>query len=125
MQSSTNRKPGVAIAIPLAAKSLEILKGLNAGADADALVFATRKGTPLNRRNLLRRQLLPKAEKLGLKGINWHWLRHANATLHDSVGTPLGTLQTLLGHSSGEITRQVYVHAVPADAKRAMTKEVA
>ena len=31
----------------------------------------------------------------------------SNATLHDSLGTPLGTVQALLGHSSSEITRQV------------------
>ena len=25
-------------------------------------------------------------------------MRHANVTLHDSVGTPLGTVQALVGH---------------------------
>ena len=88
----------------------------------DALVFSTRRGTPLSRRNLLRRQLAPTAERLGIPGVNWHWLRHANATLHDSSGTPLGTLQVLLGHSSSEITRMTYVHAIPADARQAVEK---
>lgn len=54
--------------------------------------------------------------------MNWHWLRHANASLLDSVGTPLGTVQALLGHSSAELTREVYVHALPADAKAAVEK---
>jgi integrase len=57
-----------------------------------------------------------------LTGAGWHWLRHANATLLDSVGTPLGTVQALLGHSSSEITREVYLHSVPADAKAAVQK---
>jgi integrase len=47
-------------------------------------------------------------------------LRHAHATLLDAVGTPLGTVQALLGHSSSEITRETYIHSVPADARRAV-----
>jgi integrase len=58
----------------------------------------------LDRRTLLSRQLKPVAETLGLGNVNWHLLRHSNATLHDSIGTPLGTVQALLGHSSSEIT---------------------
>ena len=58
----------------------------------------------------------------GLTGVNWHWLRHANATLLDAVGTPLGTVQALLGHSSAEITREIYLHSLPADARAAVQK---
>jgi integrase len=47
-------------------------------------------------------------------------MRHANATLLDAVGTPLGTVQALLGHSSSEITREVYLHSIPADARAAV-----
>jgi integrase len=54
--------------------------------------------------------------------VGWHWLRHANATLLDAVGTPLGTVQALLGHSSSEITREVYLHSIPADARKAVEK---
>jgi site-specific recombinase XerD len=50
------------------------------------------------------------------------WLRHAHATLLDAVGTPLGTVQALLGHSSSEITREVYLHSIPADAQAAVQK---
>ncbi len=109
--------------VALAPKCIEILRACKpATVDPDALVFAARNGSPLSRRNLLQRQLVPTAERTGLQGINWHWLRHANATLHDSVGTPLGTVQVLLGHSSSEITREVYVHSVPADAREAVEK---
>ena len=45
-----------------------------------------------------------------------------NATLHDSIGTPLGTVQALLGHSSSEITRQVYLHSLSADRRVAVEK---
>jgi len=70
----------------------------------------------------MKRQLTPACKKIGLEGVNWHWLRHANATLLDSVGTPLSTTQALLGHSSPEITREVYLHSIPADARAAVEK---
>jgi HNH endonuclease len=43
-----------------------------------------------------------------------------HATLLDSVGTPLGTVQALLGHSSSEITRGTYISSVPEDARKAV-----
>jgi integrase len=109
--------------VPLGAKSIEILAARKpAGVNPDALVFGTDKGTPLDRRNLANRQLKPTCKKIGLMGVGWHWLRHANATLLDAVGTPLGTVQALLGHSSSEVTRDVYLHSIPADARAAVQK---
>lgn len=109
--------------VPLGAKSIEILSARRpTGVNPDALVFSTEAGTPFDRHNLVNRQLKPTCKKLGLTGAGWHWLRHANATLLDSVGTPLGTVQALLGHSSSEITREVYLHSIPADAKAAVQK---
>jgi integrase len=51
-----------------------------------------------------------------------HSLRDSNATLLDAVGTPLDTVQPLLGHSSPEITRAIYLHLLPAGAKEAVQK---
>jgi len=86
------------------------------------LVFATSTGTPFDRHNLTNKQLKPTCKKLGSVGVSWHWLRHAKATLLDEVRTPLGTVQALLGHSSSEITREVYLHSIPADARKAVEK---
>ena len=109
--------------VPLGIKGIEILSAFQPqSVDPEALVFATRRGTPFSRRNLLNRQLAPTCEKLGMKSVTWHWLRHANATLLDAVGTPLGTVQALLGHSSAEITREIYLHSVPADARKAVQR---
>jgi integrase len=109
--------------VPLGAKSIEILSALKpAGVNPDALVFSTGTGTPFDRHNLVNRQLKPTCKRLGLTGVSWHWLRHANATLLDAVGTPLGTVQALLGHSSSEVTRDVYLHSIPADARAAVQK---
>ncbi len=109
--------------VPLSAKGVEILSSLRPQAvDLDALVFRTKKGTPLSRRNLTNRQLVPLCEELKLPKIGWHSLRHSNATLLDAVGTPLGTVQSLLGHASPEITRGIYLHSLPAGAKEAVQK---
>jgi integrase len=83
-------------------------------------LFSARNGSPLSRRNLLNRQLKPAAKALKLTGVNWHWFRHAHATLLDSTGAPIGTTQALLGHSSSDITRETYIHSVPADARQAV-----
>ena len=109
--------------VPLGPKSVQILAARKpAVTNPEGLVFATRKGSAFDRHNLTNRQLKSTCKKLGLVGVNWHWLRHANATLLDAVGTPLGTVQALLGHSSSEITREVYLHSIPADARAAVEK---
>ncbi len=60
------------------------------------------------------------AQRLGLLGVTWHLLRHSHATMLDSVGTPIGTIQSLLGHSTPEITREIYLHAIPEEQRRAV-----
>jgi integrase len=109
--------------VPLGTQGTEILKGRKPTVcDPENLVFAARNGSPLCRRNLLNRQLKPTCEKLKLEGVTWHWLRHVNATLLDSVGASIGTMQALLGHSSSEITRDVYLHSVSADARQTVQR---
>jgi integrase len=107
--------------IPLGPQCVEILAALKrTEATPSTLVFSARNGSPLSRRNLLNRQLKPAAKALKLTGVNWHWFRHAHATLLDSTGAPIGTTQALLGHSSSDITRGTYIHSVPADARQAV-----
>jgi integrase len=35
------------------------------------------------------------------------------------AGTPIGTTQPLLGHSTPEITGEIYLHAMPEEQRRA------
>ncbi len=110
--------------IPLGLLGVELLSSRYAAARCDSatLVFSSGRGTVLDRHTLLSRQLKPAAKALGFSNVNWHLLRHSNATLHDSIGTPLGTVQALLGHSSSEITRQVYLHSLTEDRRSAVMK---
>ncbi len=109
--------------IPLGAEAVALLKRLRQDqVDPNSLVFATRAGGPLNRHNLLRRDLKPACKRLEFGGITWHSLRHSHATMLDATGAPLGTVQALLGHSSSEITREVYLHAIPDDQRKAVAR---
>jgi integrase len=107
--------------IPIGTETAEILAGIRPDAvDANALVFATREGLPLDRWNLLRKHLKPAAKRLGLPGVTWHLLRHSHATMLDVVGTAIGTMQSLLGHSTPDTTREIYLHAIPEEQRRAV-----
>jgi integrase len=107
--------------IPIGAATGELLTARRPVApDVRALVFAKSDGTPLDRWNLLRKHLKPAAKKSGLPGVTWHLLRHSHATMLDGVGTPIGTMQSLLGHSAPEITREIYLHAIPEEQRRAV-----
>lgn len=86
----------------------------------DDLVFATRKLTPLNQKNLLRRELRPACAALELPLVSWHSFRHTHATLLGEVSESLKTAQALLGHSDLETTLNVYTHPIPESQRRAV-----
>ena len=107
--------------IPIGTEAAKALAAIRPVAiDRWTLVFATSEGLPLDRWNLLRKHLKPQAKKLRLHSVTWHLLRHSHATMLDSVGTPLGTMKSLLGHSTPEITRGLYLHTIPEGQRRAV-----
>lgn len=55
------------------------------------------------------------ASKAGLKGVGLHSLRHSHASQLLSDGVPLPTVSKRLGHSSVNITAQIYSHAFRQD----------
>ena len=106
--------------IPIGAETAALLASLlPMQVNPQALVFASAEGLPLDRRNLLRKHVKPAAKKMGLH-VTWHLLRHSYATMLDGVGMPVGTMQSLLGHSAPEITREIYLHAIPQEQRRAV-----
>ncbi len=85
----TPRSQRFGAARPLGPKAIQILAARKlAVANPEGLVFATREGSAFDRHNLTNRRLKSTCKKLEIVGVNWHWLRHANATLLDGVGTP-------------------------------------
>ena len=90
----------------------------NNAADAtdDALIWATRNGTPYSRNNLSRRVLTPAGEAAGLPWVGWHTLRHTCASILFRRGANAKQVQAWLGHHSPGFTLATYVHILPEDA---------
>lgn len=91
-------------------------------ASPSALVFGTRKGTPLSADNMRKRELRPACIRAGIKPIDWHTLRHTHATLLHDQGTPLKIAQAQLGHSHVSTTSDVYTHAVGDGQREAIDR---
>lgn len=79
----------------------------------NGLVFATEKGTPLNRHNLTQRSFRPLLAKAGLPQIRFHDLRHTCATILLSKGVHAKFVQELLGHATISVTLDTYSHVLP------------
>ena len=88
------------------------------GADADALVFSSPRGGPLNYQNFMLRIWKPAVTTAGLEGVTAHDLRHSAATYLDAVGAPEQLMRRRLGHGSSDITRRVYVHVLDETDQR-------
>jgi integrase len=78
----------------------------------DDLVFGTLEGKPL-RPNTVTRAWEMLAAKCGIKVIRLHDARHTHASLMLKKGIHPKIVQERLGHSSIEITLDIYSHVTP------------
>jgi integrase len=73
------------------------------------LVFTNRKGGPLNRRNLLRRQLKPTAVRLGLSPqVDFRSFRTMHGSLMLRIGARAEVVRDNMGHSDVDVTQNIY-----------------
>ena len=88
-------------------------KGRPYDREAD-LVFANRRGAPLELRNLAQRHFKPllAAAKL-TKKIRLYDLRHTHATLLMAEGIHPKVAAERLGHATTQLTLDVYSHVLP------------
>lgn len=77
------------------------------------LIFPSRKGTPMNAKNLTARGFKPILKRAGLPDIRLHDLRHTCATLLLSRGVHPKFVQELLEHANISITLDAYSHVLP------------
>jgi integrase len=81
--------------------------------NAWALVFCTKRGTPIRRDNLHDKHWKPLLARAGLPDIRFHDLRHTCATLLLTKGVHPKIVSEMLGHSSIAITLDTYSHVIP------------
>jgi integrase len=80
------------------------------GPHADAYVFTSPSGVPLERSNFRHRVWLPAIEQVGLDGLRFHDLRHTAGTLTAQTGATTKEIMARLGHASPQAA-MVYQHA--------------
>ena len=101
--------------VSLPTATWRMLADLRADALADAPVFPSKSGKPLDRSRILR--IVKDAAARG--GVNpnatTHWLRHAHASRALDHGAPIHLVQATLGHASIATTSR-YLHARPGDS---------
>jgi integrase len=86
--------------------------------NARELLFVTRNGTPWDSNLLVKRNLYPLLDSLGIERGGLHAFRHTNSTLMDRLGVPLKIRQERLGHSDPSLTLGVYTHVASEDDVR-------
>ena len=73
------------------------------------LVLTNRRGGPIHRRNLLRRQLKPTAKKLGLPAtVDFRSFRTMHSSLMSSAGARPEVTRDNMGHANIDVTQNVY-----------------
>jgi integrase len=82
--------------------------------EISGLVFPSETGGPLDSRNVYHRDFLPCLKAAGLRRVTWHSLRHSFAAhLLIQNQASLTYVKEQMGHSSIQVTVDIYGHLVP------------
>ena len=91
------------------------------GKKADSWLFPNSAGSPYDDRNLMRRKVEPMCVRLAIPCFGWHALRHTFSTYTGNSGTPTPVLQSLLGHTSADMSMH-YTHPLEASQREAVER---
>jgi integrase len=108
-----SRRPRV---FSISPRLAERLRSFVDAREADEPLFLSPGGMRLHPENLVKRNLKPLLNRLGLKG-GLHAFRHGNATAQDRLQTPMKLRQERLGHA-GSRTTMGYTHLVGDDDRK-------
>lgn len=107
--------------IPLSEIALNILKELNHNQDKKCYIFSNDGITIINSRNVTRTlNIMQENAKCEVKKCGLHSLRHTFGSYLILKGTDIKTVSELLGHSSIEITLNIYIHVINAQKASAI-----
>jgi len=80
---------------------------------SDDLVFPSEAGTPIEMNNFSERVFKPLLTRAGLRRIRIHDLRHTFGSLLIQAGASLAYVRDQMGHSSIQLTVDIYGHLIP------------
>jgi len=80
---------------------------------SDELVFPSEVGTPIEMNNFSERVFKPLVSRAGLRRIRFHDLRHSYGSLLILAGASLAYVRDQMGHSSIQVTADIYGHLIP------------
>lgn len=86
------------------------------------LVFPNEAGKPMDGQNLYNRIFLPTLKLAELRQVRFHDLRHSYASALISAGENVKWIQKQLGHSSIQVTMDIYGHLLPEVEKDASAR---
>ena len=93
-----------------------------AGTSVPTTVFLTPGGDPVDGDNLRQRVFYPLLKRAGLRHCRLHDLRHTYASLLIQNGESLKYIQEQMGHSSIQVTADIYGHLIPGANKAAVDR---
>ena len=95
-------------------RDVRMLEAFEAGLDeVSGLVFPAESGGPLDGVNLYHRDFLPCLRAARLRRVTFHALRHTYASLLIQGGASLAYVKEQMGHSSIQVTVDIYGHLIP------------
>lgn len=112
--ASTPKSLRSARLLPMPSFIAQMMRALHQDASADAYVFGT--DTAAEPRTIQRR-FKAFAQRIGLRQVHFHTLRHSFATRLIELGIDIKTISVLLGHSTAKTTLDFYAHS-PSEQQR-------
>jgi integrase len=111
--------------IPLSHGALKLVAVWKARAkrtEPDGLVFSTWSGKPISPNNILRQQIFPACEALGLKRATWLTFRRTYSSWAHEKGVPGKVVAQLMGHAKVDTTLNVYTQVIDGALRAAVDK---
>jgi integrase len=106
-------------------RTMERCRMLSKYRSQDDLVFANRAGNPIDRHNLLNRQIKPTALALGLpKDIDFRSFRTMHSSLMLRTGARPEVTRDNMGHANIDVTQNVYGRRWWEERVQAVTRTV-
>ena len=86
----------------------------------DALVFSTKRGTPILPNNVVRRFIFPACKRLGIPRSTWWTFRRTYSSWSHDRGVPGKVVAQLMGHANVDTTLNVYTQVLDGSLREAV-----